>query len=153
MWIMMNDSFLSIVESKDKDTLLVRARVKGHIEAIFPGVKVTETKTSDYHYRTYLPRGIVARVIANEVIRITYPNFKDSVVDDDLHNAYLKCWSVMQQYQIYLQGYDPASPIGYGAYYGEDEYPTAQTPKQGKKVKAVPASKVKGAPASHVRKK
>ena len=41
MWIALNDSFLSIVATpEDPDTLVVRARFKGDIEAVFPGADV-----------------------------------------------------------------------------------------------------------------
>ena len=46
MWIMMNNSFLSIV-SKDcgPAELLVRARRAGDIERVFPDAKVTRNTT------------------------------------------------------------------------------------------------------------
>jgi len=42
MWIFLSDSFLSIVDKDDPSgaTLLVRARVAGDIERVFPGVAV-----------------------------------------------------------------------------------------------------------------
>jgi hypothetical protein len=43
MWICMSSSFLSIVDKYcDKVELLVRARRKGDIEAIFPDAEVNE---------------------------------------------------------------------------------------------------------------
>src|SRR5216683_7097861 len=52
MWIMTNDSYLSIV-SKDcgPAELLVRARRAGDIEKVFPEAKVTRNTNSDYLYR------------------------------------------------------------------------------------------------------
>ena len=41
MWIQFNNAFLSIVENRDnKLELLVRARIKGDIEKIFPEADV-----------------------------------------------------------------------------------------------------------------
>src|SRR5258708_27290230 len=56
MWIMTNDSYLSIV-SKDcgPAELLVRARRAGDIEKVFPESKVTRNTTTDYLYRAILP--------------------------------------------------------------------------------------------------
>jgi len=100
MWIMLSDCFLSIV-SKDcaRDELLVRARRKGDIEKIFPGAKVTRTPLADYMYRAVVKRAAVGEAMVGEVARITYGNFKDSVTDDALHNAYLRVWTTMVSLQ------------------------------------------------------
>ena len=43
MWVQFNNAFLSIVENRDnKLELLVRARIKGDIEKIFPEADVFE---------------------------------------------------------------------------------------------------------------
>lgn len=96
MWICLNDAFLSIV-SKDcpPDCLLVRARRKGDIERTFPGHKVVESLQTDYRYRAVVPRRVVAQVMAERVEDIDYDNFKNSVADDDLHDAYARVWGVM----------------------------------------------------------
>lgn len=101
MWIMMNDAFLSIV-SKDcgADSLLVRARRPGDIEKVFGRrVKVTRVEVADYLYRAVLPKDDVVRALQNEVLRISYGNFKSSVADDDLHDAYMKVWTAMADLQ------------------------------------------------------
>ena len=80
MWIMTNDSYLSIV-SKDcgPAELLVRARRAGDIEKVFPEAKVTRNTNSDYLYRAVLPRDVVKQALAAMIDHIDYPNFKDSV--------------------------------------------------------------------------
>ena len=41
MWICHNRAFLSVVANReDKNTLLVRARIEGNIEAVFPDAKI-----------------------------------------------------------------------------------------------------------------
>ena len=57
MWIMTNNSYLSIV-SKDcgPAELLVRARRAGDIEKVFPNAKVTLQTDSDYLYRAIATR-------------------------------------------------------------------------------------------------
>ena len=104
----MNDAFLSIV-SKDcaRDELLVRARRKGDIEKIFPSAKVVRTPKGDYLFRAVIKRTEIAAALDGEVRRITYGNFKDSVKDDALHNAYLRVWTAMASVQ-------PAAPWGAG---------------------------------------
>jgi len=100
MWLFLNNAALSIVESRDDDgILLVRGRVQGDIEAIFPGHAVHETPNADYRYRAYIDRDTVADAAARAVYNINYPNFKGSVVDVDRHDAYLGVWGVMKREQ------------------------------------------------------
>lgn len=97
MWIMLNDAFLSIV-SKDcpPDHLLVRARRPGDIEKVFGRrIKVKRETHTDYLYRAAIPCAEVEAALAGEVRRIVYGNFKDSVQDDELHDAYLRVWGAL----------------------------------------------------------
>ena len=96
MWIMMNNSYLSIV-SKDcgPAELLVRARRAGDIERVFPHAKVTRHPNTDYLYRAVLPRDAVKQALAAMIDQIDYPNFKDSVEDRSLHAAYVSVWCAM----------------------------------------------------------
>lgn len=100
MWIMLNDAFFSIVH-KDcaEDELLVRARREGDIERVFPDAKVKETIRNDYRYRAVLKRERVIEAIGNELRGIHYGNFKDSVGDNNLHNAYMNVWTDMERIQ------------------------------------------------------
>lgn len=101
MWIMLNNAFLSIVAHRDQpDNLCVRARVAGDIEAVFPGAEVTHTPNADYAYRSVLSRALVAQDIAINIRHaINYDNFKNSVSDNDRHEAYLRCWGAMRDLQ------------------------------------------------------
>lgn len=102
MWIMLNDAFFSIV-SKDcaPDELMVRARRPGDIEKVFPEMagKVKEFTSSDYHYRAAIKCSRVAFVIMERIIRIDYSNFKNTVRDKPLHDAYLRVWNAMADLQ------------------------------------------------------
>ena len=96
MWICDNEGFLSIVKNwNDEDTLLVRARSEEHIKNTFPYCEMFTDAEADYPYRAYINRDEVAEVIAMRLAEIDYTNFKDSVVDDDLHDAYVNMWQVM----------------------------------------------------------
>ena len=102
MWICLSESFLSIVDASDEPgTLLVRARRQGDIEAIFPDAKVVQSIGRDYLYRAGIKREEVAAALADQVMRLTYPNFKSSVADPRLHAAYSSTWSIMSQLQPY----------------------------------------------------
>ena len=96
MWIMTNNSYLSIV-SKDcgPAELLVRARRDGDIERVFPNAEVTLHTNSDYLYRAVLPRDALKQALAAMIDHIDYPNFKDSVEDRSLHAAYVSVWCAM----------------------------------------------------------
>jgi len=96
MWIMANNSYLSIV-SKDcgPAELLVRARRAGDIEKVFPDAKVIRNTNSDYLYRAVLPRDVVKQALAAMIDHIDYQNFKDSVEDRSLHAAYVGVWCAM----------------------------------------------------------
>lgn len=107
MWVCMNRAFLSIVEpsKEDKalhgaDKLLVRARRKGDIEAVFGKETVVEKRPErDYLFRSFIVRGTVAQMLVDEVTEINYPNFKNSVKSRPLHDAYSAVWGIMAKLQ------------------------------------------------------
>lgn len=101
MWLMLNDAFLSFVskDCKPKVELLVRARRPGDIEKVFPKAKVTEYDKSDYQFRAVVTTADVKTAMASEVDRIVYNNFKNSVRDHDLHDAYNQVWTTMARLQ------------------------------------------------------
>src|SRR6266498_1538224 len=85
MWIMTNNSYLSIV-SKDcgPAELLVRARRAGDIEKVFSDAKVTRTTNRDYLYRAVLPRDVVKHALAAMIDQIDYSYFEDGAEDRSL---------------------------------------------------------------------
>lgn len=102
MWIMMNDSYFSVVKNRDKkDHLLVRARVEGDIERVFPKAKVIEGAGTDYKYRASIPKWIVSKIMRKEIEKIDYDNFKDSIpaTDDFRHDVYFEVWTKLMQLQ------------------------------------------------------
>ena len=103
MWIVLNNSFLSIVKNRnDENELLVRARVSGDIEKVFNDADVFEDANADYKYRSYLNRKVVANAISEELMNIDYDNFKSSVSkDDNMRNtAYMNVWSALNKMQF-----------------------------------------------------
>lgn len=101
MWISLSDAFVSIVsDPTDQNLLLVRARRKGDIERVFGDIyAVTRTPDHDYLFRAHIPRDGVAAVIADALVSIDYGNFKGSVKNQRLHDAYLQVWHVMSKLQ------------------------------------------------------
>jgi hypothetical protein len=99
-WIMLTDSFLSIVaDPVRKDTLAVRARARGDIERVFPKAKVVCLPNRDYAFRAHLPRKVVADAIAKRVLDTPEMNFKGSTLQHDRHDAYVRCWQAMADFQ------------------------------------------------------
>ena len=140
MWIMLNDCFVSIV-AKDcaRDELMVRARRPGDIEKLFSKAQVTEYTASDYHYRAAVKRTEIAEALVAELGRVTYSNFKDSVDDRPLHDAYLQVWHAMARLQPKrpYSGRDTRSMFDFGA-----EELEARAPARGKR--KAPAKLKKG---------
>lgn len=100
MWIFLKDSFLSIVQKPDdKDTLTVRARIRGDIERVFPSATVVTGSGTDYKFRARIKREEVAQAMHDQVMALTASNFKSSVKDKARHDTYMRVWQAMYRYQ------------------------------------------------------
>ena len=102
MWIFTKNAFLSVVSDREDvngDRLLVRARRAGDIENVFEDAEVFSVPGSDYAFRAWVKRDVVANLMFDEVQNIDYDNFKDAIQDNDYHNAAIDVWLVMNNYQ------------------------------------------------------
>lgn len=104
MWIYLNDAFVSIVAHREKrDLLCCRGRLQGDLQRAFrghlKGRRVKHTPGADYAYRIEMPRALVAKLLAQQVREIDYPNFKGSVRDPGREALYLRVWGVMKSEQ------------------------------------------------------
>ena len=100
MWICLSNAFFSIVSKGcGPDELLVRARRKGDIESVFPDYEVTESHGTDYQFRAVVPRFVVSDRIAAQVEDIQYDNFKNSVRNNKLRDAYSAFWGIHARLQ------------------------------------------------------
>lgn len=120
MWVCLNNAFVSIVSKPgDGDILTCRARRAGDLERAFgadaDGI-VQRTPGRDYAYRVRLPRDVVAAALMCHVLGLSYGNFKDSVKDKPLHDAYMGVWSIMGRLQ-------PGGPYGSGLRGGRRQRP------------------------------
>lgn len=88
MWLFTRKGFVSIVAQREDPAgdLLVRARLAGHIEALFPEIKVEETPLADYRFRALVDRDDVFTAVVDELAGLDYPNFKNSL--DPLESDY-----------------------------------------------------------------
>ena len=95
MWLFTSKSFLSVVSDKENptgDRLLVRSRMMGDIEEVFPSADVMETPYADYRFRAWLPRSEVTQALSRYVEDLDYTNFKNSVEDKDRINPLMRVW-------------------------------------------------------------
>ncbi len=91
----MNTGFVSVVQDKHDETgetLIVRARAREILEELFPTYNILETPTADYKYRVFCGKADFAVLTLKKILDIDYTNFKDSVVDHDLHHLYTQVW-------------------------------------------------------------
>ena len=102
MWVFLNNAFLSIVAHREQpDAMLVRARLPGDIERVFPDADVSQTPEADYLFRATIHRSLVADALAKAVRGIDYHNFKASVVHDERKRlgGYYGVWNAMHAIQ------------------------------------------------------
>lgn len=111
MWVATNFGFFSVVQrpqvtrSHDSELLAaldlqVRARELGHITELrrrmgLMGRDIQRWTNSDYEFRMFISYDEWAHFMARLTYDITYDNFKSSVVDRRLHDAYLRVWGVI----------------------------------------------------------
>jgi hypothetical protein len=88
MWIFTTTGYLSVVESQNDNTaLIVRARVKGDLEAFVekyvsgPNARITFHLHNDYPFRLTIAKADFARAIASAVMDIDYETFKVAVAE------------------------------------------------------------------------
>jgi hypothetical protein len=100
MWFCFNNGFVSAVEHRDdKNTLVVRARRREHLEDNFPNRKIVVGGSTDYKYRIFISKKDFAEIIKDRIMNINYDNFKNSVEDDDLHELYNGFWLLHYRFQ------------------------------------------------------
>lgn len=101
MWIFLNNAMLSVVAHRTKPRhFMVRARLAGDLERIFPRAKVSRSPSADYLWRCTVTKQAVYRAVGTALGSIDYDNFKGSIHGDpDRSTAYSGCWSVMLRAQ------------------------------------------------------
>lgn len=83
MWIFTKKGFFSIVEVQGKPgTYLVRARFRGHLEALLPESEIEERDTiprSDYRFRAWVDRWELEMILQGIAFDLDYTNYKASL--------------------------------------------------------------------------
>jgi hypothetical protein len=141
MWIALNDGFISVVQADMKllpkaerrhnrgtGMLTVRARNADQLKRLFPGRNIYRWPGRDYPARIFIAREDFAKFIAERAGSIDYGNFKNSVRDNELHDAYMALWSVMHGYQYGRYKARPSADYGQHDFTWERGYPVQSQP-------------------------
>jgi hypothetical protein len=100
MWVCFNNAFVSAVQDRhNPDRLCVRARKREHLERLFPNAEIITIPSRDYACRVFVTKPQFAELLARRVGEIDYPNFKNSVCEDGLHDLYADFWDLHWSYQ------------------------------------------------------
>lgn len=111
MWIFTKRGFISAVEDRnDRGMILVRARFRGHLEALFPGEHIEYTPSADYRYRTRIPRGEFGGALEMMAADIDYPNFKNAIDKNDE----LYAWACQEVWKLMARAQDAEPKLSYG---------------------------------------
>lgn len=99
----------------ERDIMVCRARKSGDLENALGetarryGIQIKEmtNQGTDYAFRVFLPRKVVAEAMYEQVMNNHAHNFKATVREDDRHDAYMDVWTVMNNFQRgkYARGY------------------------------------------------
>jgi len=106
MWLCLNDCFVSVVEYQPKgkpvkDMLMIRARRRKHLTNLLgKDAEIVANVGTDYKYRAYVKRDEFAKLIADKITNINYGNFKNSVIEPELHDLYADFWRGHYKYQM-----------------------------------------------------
>jgi hypothetical protein len=104
MWLFTPKGFISVVADKQDPTgprLLVRARSLSHLQEVLQDYldNPFQVKQSDYAWRAWIKRKDLQSVVEQVMSDINYTNFKNSITDNEYHDACLDVWTAMYTYQ------------------------------------------------------
>lgn len=113
MWIFLKNAFVSITNNeKQPGTVLLRARLRGDLENLLPGVEVWEDAGTDYRFRASLSVEEVGGILTERISEIDYTSFTGSVDPADRARmcAYQKILGVMRDSQAYTKTLEEITP-------------------------------------------
>jgi hypothetical protein len=112
MWIFTPKGFVSVVAHRNKPGyFMARARLRGHLDAVFPGTKAHETPSADYRFRTVISAEAFHEGMKKAIEDLDYDNFKNSIEDVDYHDMASDVWQACyrMQSEVVLNG--PGGPL------------------------------------------
>ena len=101
MWLCFNNAFVSAVADRnDPNRLMVRARRREHLVNLFGAdADLIEGAGTDYKYRVFIERHVLADLTHKTLMSLDYDNFKNSVEDNDLFDLYADFWQLHYEMQ------------------------------------------------------
>lgn len=102
MWLVLNDSFVSVVQHNgDSNLLVVRGRHRGDVARFLglPARLEVETPSADYRFRITARRETVERAAVRAIGKVRYPNFKNSIVDQWRKTIAMRIWWLFYRHQ------------------------------------------------------
>ena len=107
MWLFTRDGFYSAVYDDycNEGELMIRARVIDDLERLRDKLSINADilviNNADYRYRVKLTNEQWAKYVASEAASIDYPNFKNTLSENEYEraSAYMKCWEAMYLFQ------------------------------------------------------
>lgn len=113
MFVFLRKAFLSIARERGTgDKFRVCARLRGDIEAVFPGVPVTEPLGSEYRFHATVPGTDLALALMREADAIEYENFHEAIEGGDRQRFYTNAWYAMKSAQDFEQNQEARALLG-----------------------------------------
>lgn len=115
MWLFLKEGFYSVVKNDNCQSgeVAVRARCHADIDKLRARLladyefdaKIIDTPKADYACRVFVPKELMAKLMAKAVMDIDYDNFKGTIPSKDRlrHDAYFQCWEAMWGWQASLR--------------------------------------------------
>lgn len=100
MWIFTQDAYLTISQDENqRERFMIRARVAGDIEKLFPKAQVIRMDDADFLFRAFIPKRRVIEVLSRAIGNIEYTSFKGGVKDKCRAWYYAQVWAIMAAMQ------------------------------------------------------
>lgn len=100
MWIFTTRGFVSAVQHKDDpQTMVVRARARQHLVALFPQEDIISLTLADYPHRVHIPKTAFVDWMTEQAQAIDYPDFKSELPNGRYHDTCSQIWSVAHNLQ------------------------------------------------------
>jgi hypothetical protein len=100
VWIFMQDTFVTISQdANQRDRFMIRARVAGDIEKLFPKAQVIRLDDADFRFRAFVPKARVVEVLGRAIGSVDYTSFKSGVKDKCRAWFYTRVWSITADMQ------------------------------------------------------
>ena len=105
MWIFTTYGFISVVQHNSLEGYFqVKSRVVEPLEILWPEMDIEVIDWADYRFRITIEKEKVFPILFKLSQEVGYTSFKDECRSDhDYHDALIKVWSTMYNYQLNME--------------------------------------------------